>query len=125
VNRTTPHRETAAPPPGSDGLDVLGAWGPGELRRNIFVRTGENEAYDSGEPYCHQRAIARHAVPDAFVIRDNIVHDVRQPGPLPRDSTVDAETLMRRGADVLELMAQRPHLVESRFSVALQRGGGP
>ncbi len=53
---------------------------PGELTGNVFVATGQDPRYDSGEPYCHQRAIARHAVPPGFEITGNLIHDAREPG---------------------------------------------
>jgi hypothetical protein len=51
----------------------------GSLTGNVVMRTGQNERYDSGEPYCWQRPIARHNVPTTFIERDNILFDNRQP----------------------------------------------
>lgn len=56
---------------------------PGRLVDNAFVRTGQDERYDSGEPYCHQRAIAEHDVPDDFEIRGNLLFENREPGGTP------------------------------------------
>jgi hypothetical protein len=53
---------------------------PGELTGNVFVATGQDPRYDDGTPYCHQRAIARHAVPAGFEIEGNLIHDAREPG---------------------------------------------
>jgi parallel beta-helix repeat protein len=52
---------------------------PGTLTGNLIMRTGQNERYDSGEPYCWQRPIARHGVPAGFVETDNVLFDNRQP----------------------------------------------
>jgi parallel beta-helix repeat protein len=52
---------------------------PGTLVGNIVMRTGQAERYDSGEPYCWQRPIARHGVPAAFVEAGNLLWDNRQP----------------------------------------------
>jgi len=123
VDRSVPYQSPEGRPPGAHALDMLEVRGPGELSHNIFVRTGQNERYDSGEPYCFQRPIARHAVPEGFLIADNIVHDVRQPGDLARDSVVDADALRAAGQDLLDLIAQRPHLAASRFYGAF--GPGP
>ena len=37
---------------------------PGRLTGNAIVESGQDPRYDSGEPYCFQIAIARHAVVD-------------------------------------------------------------
>ncbi|HSJ25703.1 MAG TPA: right-handed parallel beta-helix repeat-containing protein [Longimicrobiales bacterium] len=57
------------------------AGGPpaGTLRDNVVVRSGQAERYDSGEPYCWQRPIARHQVPESFVEGLNLLYDNRQP----------------------------------------------
>jgi hypothetical protein len=52
---------------------------PGTLTDNLIMRTGQNERYDSGEPYCWQRPLARHHVPAGFVERGNVLFDNRQP----------------------------------------------
>ena len=50
---------------------------PGRLVGNAFVETGQNPKYDSGEPYCPQTAIARHAF-QAELLRqlgaDDVLH---------------------------------------------------
>jgi hypothetical protein len=89
--------------------------GPEWLRENLFVRTGQNARYDAGEPYCHQRPIARHNVPDNFVVEGNVVHDVRQPGERAREEDLDRPAFLRAAAAVLAAIGTRPHLVGSRF----------
>ena len=138
VDRTTPYDrpsgprqagprqagpEQAAPrqagdPPDSGGLDGLDRGGPGAIRDNVFVRTGQDERYDSGEPYCFQRPIARHNVPDGFIIEGNLVHDVRQPGELPFEPEVGAEDLRTQGRALLRFVSARPVLAASRFAGA-------
>ena len=44
---------------------------PGQLVQNAFVHTGRDRQYDSGEPYCFQKAVADHAVPENFPISAN------------------------------------------------------
>ena len=56
-----------------------GGTAPGALTGNLIVRTGQSERYDSGEPYCWQRPLARHHVPAGFVERGNVLFDNRQP----------------------------------------------
>ncbi len=89
--------------------------GPGALVGNVFVRTGQDERYDSGDPYCFQRPIARHAVPDGFTIEGNLAWDVRQPGPWPLDDTLDAEAFRTRVAPLAHRLAALPALRDSRF----------
>lgn len=99
--------------------------GPGALRGNIFVRTGQNERYDSGEPYCFQRPIARHNVPEGFSIEGNIVHDVRQPGDLAREPTVGAAELGDLAPDLFMVISLRPGLAATRFWGAYGRERSP
>jgi hypothetical protein len=115
------------PPQDSRRLGGLDRGGPGALQGNILVRTGQDERYDSGEPYCFQRPIARHNVPDDFVIEGNLVHDVRQPGELPREPALDAEGLRTQGRDLLRFISFRGVLAASRFNGAYGReeGGTP
>ena len=87
---------------------------PGELVGNVLVRTGQDERYDEGDPYCAQRPIARHAVPAAFRIEGNVIHDVRQPGSLPLDATVDRAGLRREAGALLDSLAALPHMAASR-----------
>jgi hypothetical protein len=56
-----------------------GGSAPGTLADNLVARTGQDERYDSGEPYCWQRPIARHNVPPQFAERGNALFDNRQP----------------------------------------------
>jgi hypothetical protein len=115
VDRTAPFDADEARPSSSDAVGLPAPEGPGALRNNVFVRTGQNERYDTGEPYCLQRPIARHAVPEGFSIGGNIVHDVRQPGTSPRDSVVDRATLSSEARELIDGIAGKPHLAASRF----------
>ena len=53
---------------------------PGRFVGNALIETAGNEAYDSGEPYCEQRPIARGELPDGYVIEGNLLHGNRFPG---------------------------------------------
>lgn len=89
---------------------------PGFLRSNIIVATGQDERYDSGEPYCAQRPIARAGVPEGFAIEGNVLHDNRQPGDAwPRDDQVTEEILRAAAAPLLRQLATRPALAGSVF----------
>ena len=89
---------------------------PGRLVDNLFVRTGQNEAYDDGEPYCAQRPIARHAVPDGFEIEGNLVHDARQPGDAPTDPTVESwDSFVEAATPVLDALRSHPPTLASEL----------
>lgn len=88
---------------------------PGHLRANLIVDTGRNEGYDSGEPYCWQRPIARHAVPEGFEIDGNFVHDVRQPGAWPLEPVLDRAAFLDAAGPVLDALRARPALGRSAF----------
>lgn len=55
----------------------------GRFSENAIARATQDERYDSGEPYCAQRPLALEHVPPAFVVRDNLFFDSRQPGDAP------------------------------------------
>lgn len=56
----------------------------GCFNKNILVRTGQNPKYDDPDYYCTQCALAVHAVPDNFIIGENLFFDTRQAtGELP------------------------------------------
>ena len=92
-----------------------GGGAPGSLAGNIVMRTGQAERYDSGEPYCWQRPIARHRVPAGFVESGNLLWDNRQPRaagsappPLPE---LSREAFVRRAGPLAGRLATRPALV--------------
>jgi hypothetical protein len=81
---------------------------PGRLTGNIFLRTGQNPRYDSGEPYCLQRPIARAAVPAGFAIGANLLHDNRQPGDDPREPELDEAGFRAAAAPLLDRLGGQP-----------------
>lgn len=115
LDRTTAWGPEIHQGPDLDGMDALADDGPGELVGNVFVHTGTNERYDSGEPYCHQRPIARHAIPEGFPVSDNLVHDVRQPGPLPTEPTLETEAFRNAVQELVGRLSQSPNLAGSKF----------
>jgi hypothetical protein len=85
---------------------------PGTLTGNLIMSTGQNERYDSGEPYCWQRPLARHNVPAALVERDNVLYDNRQPAeageappPLP-----EVDALPASAEELMRMLARYPAL---------------
>lgn len=106
----SPSGRTGQVGPGEDLGD-----GPGAFAANALVRTGQNEAYDDGTPYCTQRPLAREAVPDGFVVEANLFHDNRQPGPAPRVRDLSRDELAARAGPLLQRLGRRPALETSRF----------
>jgi hypothetical protein len=85
---------------------------PGTFIDNVVMRTGQNERYDSGEPYCWQRPVARSRIPPGFVERGTLLFDNRQPReagtappPLPE---LARETLLARALPLTARLAALP-----------------
>ncbi|KPL06118.1 hypothetical protein AMJ86_09835 [bacterium SM23_57] len=51
---------------------------PGRFADNVIVHTAQDERYDDPEYYCYQCALAEHAVPENFVIDNNVFYDNRR-----------------------------------------------
>jgi hypothetical protein len=85
-----------------DRSSPMGAEPPGYFRGNLVIETGRDERYDSGEPYCFQRPLALHAVPDDFEIENNTYFGNRQPGTWPKVEEVSEREL----ADVIGRIMQ-------------------
>lgn len=101
--------------------DEGGAEPPGFFRANAIVLTGQNERYDSGDPYCPQRPIARDKVPAAFGISDNLLFNNRQPEGWALEAELDEATFRSQVGPLVAALAQRPALQGSEF---LRRFGG-
>ncbi len=103
------------PAPRRGPLQHLAEADPGRLVGNLFVRTDQNPAYDSGQPYCTQRPIAREHVPPHFTISGNLLHAVRQPGRAPVEDTLGAAAFRAAADSTLQELASHPMLTGSRF----------
>lgn len=93
---------------------------PGTLTGNLIMETGQNERYDSGEPYCWQRPIARHHTPAGFIEHDNVLFRNRQPvdaGAAP-PPLAEAGALPPSAIDLMRTLAGHAAL---RGSAALAR----
>jgi hypothetical protein len=92
----------------------------GALRDNVIVATGQDARFDSGEPYCWQRPIARHAVPAGFAIAGNLLHGNRQPdGPWPVEVELERADLLAQARPLLDALRTRPALAQARFLAEL------
>jgi len=88
---------------------------PGQFVQNILVKTGQDSRYDSGEPYCFQMAIARHAVPENFPISANIAYRNREARGKPGGEDLDAETFEARMIPVWSALSRWEKLPRSGF----------
>lgn len=88
---------------------------PGRLTDNALVETGHDPRYDSGEPYCQQTAIARHAVPEGFAIERNLCFSNREPGGAPGTGDIGEPEFRHAVAPLLHRLARWPNLRRSSF----------
>lgn len=88
---------------------------PGGFSRNVLVRTTQAQRYDSGEPYCPQRPIARVKVPARFAVSGNLVYDVRQPGDWVQEPTTSVEELKASASPLVARLRGSPALRSARF----------
>jgi len=103
-------------PPGAD------PGSPGWLSENLFSRTGQNPKYDSGEPYCEQTAVARHAVPPPFRVEGNLFVANREPEDRPGEPDLPEEEFRQRARPILQRLEAWPALRESRFLRRVRQG---
>jgi hypothetical protein len=85
----------------------------GCLRENLFLRTGQNPKYDSGEPYCFQVAIARYAASDDLTLEGNLFLDNREAGGAVGSGDLDRAAFLARAQPLLARLAAWPSLQES------------
>lgn len=85
----------------------------GYLRENLFLRTGQNPKYDSGEPYCFQVAIARYAPGDSFTLEGNLFLDNREAGGGAGSGDLERAAFLARAQPLLARLAAWPALQES------------
>ncbi len=98
---------------------------PGWLRENLFLRTGQNPRYDSGEPYCFQVAIARHAASTGFTVEGNLFLANREAGGAAGSGDLDPEAFQTRAQPLLARLAAWPSLRESGLLARLNAGAAP
>ncbi len=95
--------------------DSVGHESPGSFIGNALVRTAQTERYDSGEPYCTQRALAREAIPEGYVIERNVFHNNRQPGDAPREPELSESEFVRAIQSLLAELEGHAALREALF----------
>jgi hypothetical protein len=82
---------------------------------NAFVMTGQNPKYDSGEPYCFQRAVALHKTPPGFAEAATIFYRNREPGDKPGSRDVDRKSFLAAVADLERELRLSPPIARSEF----------
>ena len=92
-----------------------GTEAPGFFRANAIVLTGQNERYDSGDPYCPQRPIARDKVPAAFSIAENLLFNNRQPEGWALEEELDEAAFRAKVGPLVAALSQRPAFSRSAF----------
>jgi hypothetical protein len=91
---------------------------PGRFVENVLVQTGQDPRYDSGEPYCFQEPIARHAVPDSFIIAENVQFGNRVPGDHPAPGDLEDKEFRAKLESIRIAHARWPVLMQSEFWTA-------
>ena len=92
-----------------------GTEAPGFFRANAIVLTGQNERYDSGDPYCPQRPIARDKVPAAFSIAENLLFNNRQPEGWALEEELDEAAFRAKVGPLVATLSRRPAFSRSAF----------
>ena len=88
---------------------------PGRLTGNAIVESGQDPRYDTGEPYCFQTAIARHAVPPDFAIERNLLYGNREAGGEPGRADLDEAAFRSAVGPLVERLGRWPGLRRSSF----------
>ncbi len=87
----------------------------GEFTHNIIVETGQNPKYDSPDYYCYQCALALHAVPKSFLIKDNLFYNNRRATSDLPDYDLPREEFLKASRPAYESLAGVPHFQRSLF----------
>jgi len=99
---------------------------PGGFVGNIIVNSGQNPKYDEPDYYCYQCALALHAVPEHFVVEDNLFYDNRRASEDLFDQDVGEEVFLEKKKELLGLiLSSAPEWFweDSRFVQTYAPGG--
>lgn len=100
---------------GASITQSLSAPVPSRFTGNILVQTAQNPRYDSPDYYCYQCALAVHAAPKEFVLRDNHFFNNRRATPDLPDYDVSLEEFRRVLPAVHARLRDANHLQQSQF----------
>ena len=87
----------------------------GSFVENILVSTGQNPKYDSGEPYCFQRALAVHKKPATFLIAENLFFANRESGDKTGSQDVSKSEFLARIDEIEPILGRTPLKLCSEF----------
>jgi hypothetical protein len=88
---------------------------PGRFVQNIVMKTGQDPRYDSGEPYCYQMPIAKHAAPQIFSIGGNVLGQNRLGADLPSNDDLEESVFRQRAQPIWDQLARWRVLRETDF----------
>ena len=83
--------------------------------RNVVTKTGQDPKYDDPEYYCYQTALALHAVPEGFVIADNLFYNNRRGSDDLPNNDIGRDEFLEKIRPVCERLSQSPVLKQSDF----------
>ncbi|HEX37745.1 MAG TPA: right-handed parallel beta-helix repeat-containing protein [Candidatus Cloacimonetes bacterium] len=87
----------------------------GWLVGNIVAKSGQNERYDSPDYYCKQMSLAMEAVPENFIIKDNLFFDNRRANDDLQDFDLPEEMFLKKLNQRKDILYQNPYFVSSKF----------
>ncbi len=87
----------------------------GWLKGNIVVKSGQNEKYDDPSYYCKQVALALEAVPENFIIRDNLFFNNRRATEELQDFDIPKDMFIKKLMERKETLYQNPSFISSLF----------
>ncbi|KPJ61012.1 MAG: hypothetical protein AMJ46_03215 [Latescibacteria bacterium DG_63] len=104
---------------GACGIAIIrnpeGRGSGGLVVKNIVAMSGQNPEYDSGEPYCFQRALAVHRMPADFQINTNWFYANREAGGKVGSSDMPLDEFLGQSAPVVGQVMDSPVLGKADF----------
>jgi hypothetical protein len=89
--------------------------GGGLVVKNVVVMSGQNPKYDSGEPYCYQKALAIHKIPGDFQINTNWLYANREAEGAEGSDDMPKNEFLEQSTMVVGQVKVAPPLNRSEF----------
>jgi len=87
----------------------------GSCSRNVIVATGSDPLFDSGKPYCLQRAITVESAPPGFLVEGNILARNREAGGKPGSGDIGEQEFLQRMESICRNLPALPYGSKSSF----------
>jgi hypothetical protein len=87
----------------------------GSFSRNVIVATGSDPLFDSGEPYCLQRAAAAESAPPGFLVEGNILARNREAGGKTGSGDIGEQEFLQRMESICRNLSALPYGSRSSF----------